>query len=182
MPQTSRGYPYPTLSDAPQIPAHLEALARAVDTDVTGVEQRIAAARPVQAESTDAIVLSNSWAALTPVVGVTFTAPPSGSVIITVGGAASASANGNSAELGYEVRAGATIGSGTVVLAADPTRAVSGARAVNTGAAATIGGSHRRMLTGLTAGASYNARVMARVFSAGAGATTARAILVEPVL
>lgn len=37
MPQTSRGYPYPTLSDAPQVPQHIQALAQALDTDVSAL-------------------------------------------------------------------------------------------------------------------------------------------------
>lgn len=37
MPNTTRGYPTPTLSDDPDLPADLAALATAIDTDVAGV-------------------------------------------------------------------------------------------------------------------------------------------------
>lgn len=44
MPSTSRGYPYPTLSDAPNTPQHLQSLAQAVNGDVTAVVAQLLAA------------------------------------------------------------------------------------------------------------------------------------------
>lgn len=46
MPSTSRGYPYPTLSDPPNTSLHLQQLARAVDTDVAALRQRFDSLRP----------------------------------------------------------------------------------------------------------------------------------------
>lgn len=140
-------------------------------------------ANAVQAEDSTAIsgFTSSTPSAGSPVVGFVFVAPPGGSVYVTVSGIVEQAANTNTAHIGYEVRAGGTIGSGTVTLSASFLRAIQAGTAVITGAPSTAAGSHRRMLSGLTPGSTYNVRAMHWV-SSGSGTVKNRAVLVEPVL
>jgi hypothetical protein len=131
-----------------------------------------------------AVALSTTYAAGTPALGTAFTAPATGKVYITVGGRIRLDSNNNTMYLGYEVRAGATVGSGTVQQAADNGRAIAiGGNA--TGLTFVFGGSSRRLLlTGLTPGSSYNVRTMHACQTAGTvnGTLLNRDLLIEPVL
>lgn len=141
---------------------------------------------PAFAESTTDIAAftNTTFAAGSPVVGLTFVAPPSGMVHVTVSGLINSATDTVRAELGWELREGGTIGSGTVVMAASVDRALAGSHAVNTSATASIGGSHRfPVLSGLTAGSTYNVRTMHRVQpTAGTGNINYRSLTVEPVM
>lgn len=145
---------------------------------------------PQQAENSTQFDFNNTAASATattgtaaPVVGVTFTAPPSGAVFVTVSGNIESDQDKNSAVLSYSVRTGSTVGSGTLVQSQSFTYALMTSSAVNTDAAARAGGSHGpRMLTGLTAGAAYNAQTMHWITPGGGGTVYHRAILVAPVL
>lgn len=53
MPTTPRGYQYPALTDQPNGPAEIQALAQALDTDVQGIANRVAA-------------IEAAWVAFTP--------------------------------------------------------------------------------------------------------------------
>lgn len=142
------------------------------------------AAEPTFAESsTDIAGFTNTgYSPGTPVVWTVFTAPPSGQVYVTVTGLINSTTNTNRAELGWELREGGTLGVGTVILSPSVDRSVCGSHAVNTGATASIGGSHRYpILTGLTAGDTYHIRVMHRMQPAGTGNINYRSVLVEPV-
>lgn len=94
---------------------------------------------------------------------VVFTAPDTGRVLIHWSGAPRNIADGGSpvAYLSPQVRAGGTIGSGSVVLDADDRRSVrsnlTGSEGVRAGA------SH--LLSGLTPNTTYNARILHRVTS-----------------
>ncbi len=136
-----------------------------------------------QAEDTTTIgtITNTSAAPGSPVVGTTFVAPASGVVEVTVGTAAQSDSNGTSIVVSYEVRTGGTIGTGTVVLGAAFNRAVRSSAAVITGAAAFSGGTHARVLSGLTPGATYNVRTMHWVSGAGSGTITARQITVKAI-
>lgn len=116
-----------------------------------------------------------------PVVGFTFVVPPSGSVKITITGNISSATNGNSANLGYEVRSGGTVGSGTVIQSASNIYAIVSSRAVNTGAASVIGASKTHTVTGLTAGSTYNVRCMHWIDGAS-GVASYRELILEPVI
>lgn len=137
---------------------------------------------PVAAADTSTIsgITSTSWAAGSPVVGVAFTAPPSGSVFVTVSGTMTQSNNGFETRLSWEMREGSTIGSGTVFQATSSLRAVVCGRAVNASGPAMVSASYRRLVPGLTAGSSYNARCMYSV-SGGTGGFESREITIEPV-
>ena len=175
------GLPYLQLSDAPDIAGATQDLAEAVETELSRID-----AHPQPAQATDLTTLSSITVtgptAGSPVVGLTFTAPASGMVYVTVTGSLTNSQNGNSTLLSYEVRAGGTIGSGTVLTAASFNRAVQTSDAVNTGGAARVTASNRFLVSGLTSGSTYNARTMHWVSPAGTGTVLYRGLLVEPVL
>jgi hypothetical protein len=123
-------------------------------------------------------VTNTTFAAGSPVCGTAFTAPPSGKVIITLTGEIEHQNNASHGELTYEVRTGATVGSGSVFLAADYRRGIMAGNAVTSGGEPVMAGSNRYLLSGLTPGSSYNARTMHRV-SGGTGQIFNRALLVE---
>lgn len=140
-------------------------------------------AAPQQWEDLNSITFTNTTGVPgSAVCGGTFVAPASGEVYITVGGSVFSSTNGYMAVLSYEVRAGATLGQGSVILANDYRRAVHTGAGVNTGGSSRVGGSHRRKLSGLTPGAFYNVQTKHWVDgSGGTGQVNARSLLVEPV-
>jgi hypothetical protein len=131
-----------------------------------------------------AAALATTYAPGGTVLGTAFTAPATGKVYITVGGRIRLETNNNTMYLSFEVRAGATVGSGTVVLAADNGRAVA-VGGNGTGVTYLFAGSSRRwLLTGLTPGSSYNVRTMHACQTAGTvnGTLFNRDLLIEPVL
>lgn len=137
----------------------------------------------IQAEDATSITGITSVTAIpgTPVVGVSFVAPQSGAVDITVGGSIQSDSNATSILLGYEVRSGNVVGTGSVILSAGFTRAIRSSAAVISGAPAFEGGCHSRVLSGLAPGASYNVRTMHWLSSAGSGSVGARQITVKSV-
>lgn len=108
---------------------------------------------------------------------VVFTAPDSGRVLLLHSGAPRNISSGSSpvAYISPEVRTGTTPGSGTVVLAASDTRSVrsnlTGSETVRAGASF--------LLSSLTAGASYNVRLLHRVTSSS-GQFFHRTLIVAP--
>lgn len=131
-----------------------------------------------------AVALTQAYAAGSTVLGTAFTAPATGKVYITVGGRIRLDTNNNTMYLGFEVRTGAIIGSGTVVMAADNARTVA-VGGNGTGITYLFAGSSRRLLiTGLTPGSSYNVRTMhaCQIATAANGTILNRDLLVEPVL
>jgi hypothetical protein len=124
-------------------------------------------------------ITGTGFAAGSPACATTFTAPPSGGVFVTVTGRLAQSINGNQTILGWEIRTGAVIGSGTVVVSASDDLALITSRPVNSGASSYLAASHRSPLFGLTPGTTYNIRTMHRV-TGGSGALERRALIVEP--
>ncbi|MFE7754328.1 hypothetical protein [Streptomyces sp. NPDC057429] len=104
-------------------------------------------------------------------VAVVFVAPTTGRVKWTLSGRLINSATGG-ALITCEVREGATIGAGTIVESAgDRGPSHYGATFARSGTS--------RLLTGLTPGSTYNARVLHRV-TAGTGSFALRELIVEP--
>lgn len=100
------------------------------------------------------------------VVGASFVAPTSGIVAVFVKAVASNNTAGSYSIVDFEVRQGAVVGSGTVVRAAtDNTAGVLQSTTVN--GQGTIVSSD--LITGLTAGASYNVTPVYKI--AGGGST-----------
>lgn len=106
-------------------------------------------------------------------VGVAFTAPLSGAIMVSYNGRLSNS-GANSTYLSFAVRTGSVIGSGTAVANADNGSAI---EVVGT-TAARNGVTH--VVSGLTPGSSYNARMEHRV-SAGTGTASLRSLHVAPI-
>lgn len=175
------GLPYLELEDAPDIAGATQSLAEATETELVRIESR---PQPVQVNDLTMITgfTSTTPTAGSPVVGLTFVAPASGMVYVTVTGSLASNVNGNVAQLGYELRAGNVIGSGTSLLAASFNRSAQTSEAVNSGAAARLCASNRFLAAGLTPGSTYNARTMHWVAPGGSGTVYYRALLVEPVL
>lgn len=108
--------------------------------------------------------------------GVAFVAPPSGKVTILFA-TAGFNSGANDNKTSVQVREGGTVGSGTVVYGVDNT-AMDNDMILFTGAATYRIGSVIEV-TGLTAGNTYNARMLHRV-SAGTGSFLFRKLKVIP--
>ncbi|ADG88891.1 hypothetical protein [Thermobispora bispora] len=122
-------------------------------------------------------VSNTSYAAGSPVVAVTFVAPTSGRVLVTVGLGARSTDGGNRVHISPEVYLG-TSSSGSLVLSADVTTRGAGTPAETKDYMYL---SRTTLLSGLTPGSTYYARTVHKV--SGGGATNyivARSIVVEP--
>lgn len=118
---------------------------------------------------------ATSYATLTGDPGVAFTAPASGKVLIHIRAALTGEAANIGAVASFEVRAGSTIGSGTVFLAAADDNSI----AVPSNVSAEMG--QMTLVSGLTAGSSYNARMLyKRAGASSLGGFARRRILVTP--
>jgi hypothetical protein len=138
----------------------------------------VAADRPSSVWAVDTTanndISSTAYIAGTPQVSVTFAAPTSGAVLLSVGLAASDSA-GNRVHLAPEVRVGSV--AGAVVLAADV--AARGVGIPGEVTAATHRG-RTTLLTGLTPGQVYFARTMHKVSGGTTADVVMRSITVVP--
>lgn len=181
------GFPFLELGDAPNIAQGLEDLAEAIETKIIAMDAATAAINnlgPVSAGTTtdESGFTNTSFAAGGTPLGVAFVAPPSGAVLITLSAIASQNINTQATFVSIEVKTGATIGSGTLVgAAANSDRGITVGRAINAGAVALLQCSRRVLYTGLTAGATYNVRMMQCV-DGGSGTLSYREIIVEPSL
>lgn len=109
------------------------------------------------------------------VAGVAFTAPNSGNVMLWW--SCGISATSQFAIASFEVRAGNVVGSGTVVVAASDNNVAQGVTTTETTA------TNFYPVSGLTAGASYNVRLMYRTQAGGVTGTFNRPRLaVTPLL
>lgn len=148
------------------------------------VDPTIQATQTVQSVETALYTASNTTFGTAHVSGsyadcaVVFTAPETGRVLVHWSGAPRNTAASNSpvAYLSPEVRSGGSVGSGSVVLGANDRRSVrsnlAGSHTVRAGA------SH--LVTGLTPGSTYNARILHRVTSQS-GEFFHRGLIVEPL-
>lgn len=195
MPDTTDVYelPFLELGDSPDIASGLEDLAEAVEDELVRIDGRFTTMNgltpTVGSNSTSITITSTSYVAGSTAFGVTFVAPPSGKVYITLSGYFSMSINGGAALMSWTLRTGGTIGSGTTVgTAANANRALICGYSVNDSAPALFQGSRRSYVSGLTAGNTYNVRVECAVDAAsGLPGTktmtvTYRELLIEPVL
>lgn len=78
MPETTRGYPYPAGTAIPDVPADMQALARAIDTDVgvtrSAVDQRLRRGPlPVDASKNTGVTITSSVVELVTVPAVAIT-------------------------------------------------------------------------------------------------------------
>ncbi len=89
-------------------------------------------------------------------LGLTFNAPHSGMVWVTVSGHSEVNTSGANAYLSFEIRNGSTIGAGGVFLAAATDNGV----AIGGPGVTRLNASRRRLITGLTGGSDYNMRTL----------------------
>jgi len=193
---TRYSFPYQQIGDAPDGPALGQDLAQTVETAlgvvddaVTALDTRIdaleATAVIAAVEAKDG-ALTNGTTTSTAftntlttslIRGVTFTAPPSGKVTVTVSTGGFNSTAAQYTLVDFEVRAGATIGSGTVIRASDENSC-----SQFQSSTATQAGQHSvsGVVTGLTPGTTYHASITYRV-TANTGTFNRRKIIVTPV-
>lgn len=133
--------------------------------------------------TTIASITSTTPAAGSPACGFAFVAPPSGGIYVTVSGRINQSSNGNETLLGFQIRSGGTVGSGTIQLDFSSLRTITCGRAVVTSGSSMMTGSRRyRVGPGtLTAGSTFNIQTMHWV-SGGTGQVDYREVIVEPLL
>lgn len=108
--------------------------------------------------------------------GVVFISPPSGKVLIH-GAAGGSNNNNNQTFLSFEVRTGGTVGSGTVVLSSNENVASENLNEVNRISRHNVMG----IVTGLTAGTTYNAALTYRGIGGSTNTYNRRHIVVQPL-
>lgn len=113
---------------------------------------------PVAVEDrTDTAILSNTSFTSGTTVGITFTAPDSGKLYLTVRAHMECYTTGETCYVGWELRAGGTYGTGTIIQAADTELSVG---IGGTGTTRIAASNRHPVFTGLTAGSTYNVRTM----------------------
>lgn len=181
------GLPFQELGDAPDGPTLGEDLALAVEAELARIDAAIAAINGMSnvsiGSTTDELTFTNTTfqPGASP-VGVAFTAPASGEVLIHYTFQIQSNINGQSAFGSCEVRSGAVVGSGTLAgTAANSDRSITTSKAVNASAPALIQASRTVRYLGLTPGAAYNVRLLHCV-DGGSGSVTYREVVVQPQL
>lgn len=172
------GLPYPSLSDPPNGPAQFQALAEAVEAELDRIDDTISGVPITQSSSVAAGVTtaSTSYVALAGDPGIAFTAPSSGRVLVTIGAALTGDAADTYAMMGFQVRTGSSVGTGTIVTAANDNDTLAHVGISD------IAASRTTLVSGLTAGSSYNVQVLYKRFG-GTGNTffARRNVIVESV-
>lgn len=115
-------------------------------------------------------------------VGITFTAPTTGRVVVLWHARFETNTTDVRALVSIQVREGATIGSGTIVSDTTDTSALeTSSDDTSVGSNARLQAAMFRIVTGLTAGDTYNVRTMHRMSAAGNGDIFDRSIAVIPL-
>lgn len=150
-----------------------------------GSADSVDAAIQVEENTTISAETSTTFIPGTPVCGTAFVCPVSGRVKVTLGSYLQQAQNTNEAQIAWEIREGATVGSGTVIsgLGVSTTRAIVAGQAVNTGAEASNAASKVYLVPAglLTPGATYNIQTMIRTTPAGSMNVFARSLIIEAV-
>lgn len=140
---------------------------------------------PASAQDTDTTDQTNlsdtSYAAGSTTCGVAFTAPTSGRVLILWHAEMRADTADVRLLISVQVREGSVVGSGTITSAANDEDAAQTSQDVASASRAYLGASSHRVVTGLTAGSSYNVRTMHKLSSAGTGDIFYRSVDVIPI-
>jgi hypothetical protein len=154
------------LSDPPNGPAQFQALAQAVETQLQRLDSMPAAVTAFDAGSVN--TTSSTFVALAGDPGVGFTAPPSGRVLIGMGSAFDGNAADTWSMMGFQIRTGSVVGSGTIVYAANDNDTC-GVLGTNDAA---IG--RTTLVTSLIAGSAYNVQLLYKRLSGTGTAFFAR--------
>lgn len=173
------GLPYPSLSDPPNGPAQFQALADAVETELSRIDGVLTGTPVTQSSSVTATVntASTSYVALAGDPGIAFVAPTSGRVKITIGAALTGNAADTYAMMGIQVRTGNVVGLGTIFVAVNDNDVLA-----HLGTGNDIAASRVTLVSGLTATSNYNVQVLYKKLSGAGDAFFARRnIIVESV-
>ena len=118
-------------------------------------------------------IVSSTPSMGSPIIGLAFVAPPSGMVFITLTGFLESSIVGASAILGWQIRAGASIGSGSVVEEINDDYSLIAGTFVSSGNPNYHSGTTRHLQQALTPGSSYNVRLCTTTRPAAAAKSSA---------
>jgi hypothetical protein len=179
--------PYQEIGDSPNGAVGQQNLAVAVEAALAGLDAKIATINNLtnsqSASSTDETgFTSTSFVAGAAPVGVAFTAPASGSVLIHFSAQLQQNINGQSTFVSAEVKTGSTVGSGSLAgSAANSDRALVCGKAVVSSGPALLQATRSVLYVGLTPGAAYNVRLMHCV-DGGSGTVYFRDVIVQPQL
>lgn len=187
MPDTTPiyGFPYLELGDAPDLASDGNDSMHAVESKFVTVDAAIAAITnltpTVGAESTaQAPYSSTTFTAGTQQCTAAFTAPPSGIVVVHWKAYFQAAINDKMSFVGCEVRTGSTPGGGSVVVAANSTDAIAIGGTVTSGVPVRLKGSTYKLVTSLTPGNAYHARIMYQTETGGNITVFTREVMVVP--
>ncbi|GAA2817546.1 hypothetical protein [Kribbella solani] len=179
--------PFQDTNDAPNGPTLGEDLALAVEDELARIDANVAKINGLSCAVASDSNVEGPYSSATPTAGtnacgVAFTAPDSGSVLVHWKADFWSSQNDKVSFVSMEVRSGATIGGGSVVVASNSNDALKVSGSVTSGVEARLGAGTFRLITGLTPGNSYHARLMH--FSEASGNVTVfyRQVLVQPML
>jgi hypothetical protein len=156
------GFPYPALTDSPNGPAQIQALAEAVEADLAVTDAAVAALNaevhfgdggtyPNSTQNTAGTTTSGVFTNVLTggtTCSLTFVAPVSGRVDIHNTAQVSNNTAGQSAIMSHEVRVGAVVGSGAVIQAAAIATGILAGNAVRATVVTPV--------TGLISGTTYN--------------------------
>jgi hypothetical protein len=177
--------PYLGLDDAPDIAGITEDLATAVDAELARIDANVAAINgltiSIATESTTQPAYSSTtFTAGTQTCAVAFTAPPSGMVVVNWKAFFQAAINDKMSFVGCEIRTGATLGGGSVLVAANSNDALAVGGTVTSGVPVRMKGATYKLITALTPGSAYHARVMYQTESGGNITVFSREVMVVP--
>lgn len=172
------GLPYPSLSDPPNGPAQFQALAEAVEAELDRIDDAISGVPITQTSSAAGSVSTTSltYVALSGDPGLSFVSPTSGRVLVTIAAAMDGNAADTYATMGFQIRTGAVVGSGTIIQAANDTDVVA-----HQGTSDLTGG-RTSLVSGLTSGSTYNVQTLYKLLSGtGTAFFARRSVIVQSV-
>jgi hypothetical protein len=181
------GLPFLELADAPDLASATENLALEVEAELARIDSAITTINGLSTavasdSNTEGPYSSTTATAGTNVCGVAFTAPASGSVLVHWKADFWSSQTDKVSFVSMEVRSGATLGGGSVVVASNSNDALKVSGTVTAGVEARIGAGTFRLITGLTPGSSYHVRLMHFTEASGNITVFYRSVLVQPML
>lgn len=164
------GLPYPSLSDSPNGPEQFQALAEAVEAELDRIDDTVSGIPVTQSASASGSVDTTSltYVTLSGDPGLSFVSPSSGRVLVTIGTAMDGTVADTYATMGFQIRTGAVVGSGTIVYAANDTDVVAHQGLSD------FSGSRTALVSGLTAGDTYNVQALYKLLSGTGTAFFAR--------
>lgn len=178
-------FPYPSLTDAPNGAAQIQALAQAVETSLNSTNSNVTTLQTLFATGVAVTNTQNTLGTTTSLTYVEtltgaspaqliFVAPASGKVLV-VNAAFVDNTTTPRSYCSWIIRNGGTIGSGTTFLDGGDTKALSNVGVDD------LSCSRTSLVTGLSPGSSYNIRQQFKVSSASTGQYQNRELAVLPV-